>query len=135
MTALFPELAAALCAALPDQLTRADSFEQLMAEDVRFDFPYAPAGLVRRIEGRAALTDYVRALAPGFRIDQIEVVHAHADKDGQHATVEMALKGVFNGQPYHQDYVSVLTLTDGRISHYRDYWNPLALPAMTEISA
>ena len=135
MTALFPELTAALCAALPEQLAPADSFEQLMAEDVRFDFPYAPAGLVRRIDGRAALTDYVRALAPGLHIEQIDVVHAHADKDGRHATVEMALKGVLNGHAYVQDYVSVLSLKEGRISHYRDYWNPLALPAITEASA
>ena len=29
------------------------------------------------------------------------------------------------GAPYEQSYVSVLTVRDGLIVRYRDYWNPL----------
>jgi ketosteroid isomerase-like protein len=29
------------------------------------------------------------------------------------------------GGPYEMSYVVVLTVRDGRIAHYRDYWNPL----------
>jgi ketosteroid isomerase-like protein len=36
-------------------------------------------------------------------------------------------EGVATGAPYNQLYVSVVTLRDGRIAHYRDYWNPLVV--------
>jgi ketosteroid isomerase-like protein len=29
------------------------------------------------------------------------------------------------GEPYDQSYVGVLTAREGRITRYRDYWNPL----------
>jgi ketosteroid isomerase-like protein len=34
---------------------------------------------------------------------------------------------VATGAPYNQLYISVVTLRDGRIAHYRDYWNPLVV--------
>ncbi|TYC52976.1 hypothetical protein FMN50_15435 [Rhodobacterales bacterium] len=34
-------------------------------------------------------------------------------------------QGIETGKPYDQDYISVVTLRDGRVCHYRDYWNPL----------
>jgi uncharacterized protein len=37
------------------------------------------------------------------------------------------------GEPYDQSYVVVLTVHEGRITRYRDYWNPLkALQASQE---
>jgi ketosteroid isomerase-like protein len=30
--------------------------------------------------------------------------------------------------PYDMPYVAVVTVKNGRITHYRDYWNPLAIP-------
>jgi hypothetical protein len=36
-------------------------------------------------------------------------------------------EGVETGAPYDQVYISVVTLREGRIAHYRDYWNPLVV--------
>lgn len=36
-------------------------------------------------------------------------------------------QGVHTGAPYNQDYISVATLQEGRITRYRDYWNPLVV--------
>ena len=35
--------------------------------------------------------------------------------------------GAKTGEPYNQSYISVVTLRDGRIARYRDYWNPLVV--------
>ncbi len=37
------------------------------------------------------------------------------------------------GKPYHQRYISVVQMKDGKIFRFRDYWNPLiVLEAMKE---
>ena len=43
------------------------------------------------------------------------------------AVFEMTAAGTIKdtGGPYEMSYVVVLTVRDGRIAHYRDYWNPL----------
>ncbi|MFK0293486.1 nuclear transport factor 2 family protein [Streptomyces sp. NPDC090442] len=33
---------------------------------------------------------------------------------------------VRTGAPHRLDYIAVITVRDGLIAHYRDYWNPLA---------
>ncbi len=40
-----------------------------------------------------------------------------------------------SGARYDQDYVSVIDFLDGRISCYRDYWNPLIAQAALGDSA
>ena len=36
-------------------------------------------------------------------------------------------EGVITGEAYEQRYISVIRLRDGRITHYKDYWNPIAV--------
>lgn len=36
-------------------------------------------------------------------------------------------RGAKTGLPYNQRYISVITLKDGHITRYLDYWNPLIL--------
>ncbi len=33
------------------------------------------------------------------------------------------------GKPYLQNYISVIETKDGKIVHYKDYWNPLVVLA------
>jgi ketosteroid isomerase-like protein len=41
--------------------------------------------------------------------------------------VEMTIKGraVETDKPYNQQYVIVAETRDGKLTHYREYWNPL----------
>ncbi|WP_329258475.1 nuclear transport factor 2 family protein [Actinoallomurus sp. NBC_01490] len=34
---------------------------------------------------------------------------------------------VQTGDPFDMTYIAVVTVEDGRITFYRDYWNPLAV--------
>ena len=51
----------------------------------------------------------------------------HPTPDG--FVLETSCEGVatHTGKPYNQQYISVITLRDGHIVHYRDYWNPLVV--------
>ena len=133
--AIFPELAGLLSEVLAGVLIAEPSFERLMAEDVVFEFPYAPDGFTRRIEGRAALTQYLTTVAGGIAIDQIHAGTVMVSPD--HAMLEMHMKGHRrgDGQAYDQTYVAVIALAEGRITHYRDYWNPLPVLAASSAGA
>jgi hypothetical protein len=36
-------------------------------------------------------------------------------------------EGLITKEPHDQRYISVIRVRDGHITHYKDYWNPLAL--------
>jgi hypothetical protein len=40
-------------------------------------------------------------------------------------------KAVQTGRSYQQKYITVLTFREGRISHWKDYWNPMSVLSAT----
>ncbi|GHF71974.1 hypothetical protein FHX82_000761 [Amycolatopsis bartoniae] len=99
----------------------------LSADDVVFEFPFAPPGRPTRVEGKPALAEYLKALAGRVRIEGIRDLEVHETVKPEVAIIEMTVTGTVTatGAPYEQSYVSILTVRDGLIVHYRDYWNPL----------
>lgn len=116
-----------LRAALGDRLAPADSILDMFADDVLFEFPYAPDGLPRRLDGKAALARHLERIGPLLSFGTMELNDVH--HAGTTVVVEFSCtgRGVETGAPYNQVYVSVVTMRDGRIAHYRDYWNPLVV--------
>ncbi len=53
----------------------------------------------------------------------------HETTDPETIVAEMRGVGrlVETGAPYDMTYIAVVTVRDGRITNYRDYWNPLAV--------
>ncbi|HEX7307257.1 nuclear transport factor 2 family protein [Lentzea sp.] len=104
-------------------------FAGLWAEDGVAEFPFAPPGWPTRLEGRAAVEDYVRDYTKTFDVRAIpkQVVHQSTDPDV--AIVEFDIEGVLvaTGEPYRYSYIVVFTTRDGEIVNYRDYWNPIHL--------
>jgi ketosteroid isomerase-like protein len=99
----------------------------LCADDVVFEFPFAPPGRPARVEGKAALGDYLKALSGRVRLEGVSNLEIHETVKPDVAIIEMTMTGTVTatGAPYEQSYVSVLTVRDGLIARYRDYWNPL----------
>ena len=103
----------------------------MFSEDVVFEFPYAPDGFPRRLEGLPALGSHLERLGPMLELGQFTLHAVHLSDET--VTLEFSCDGhgIATGLPYDQDYISVVTLREGRIAHYRDYWNPLvALSAL-----
>lgn len=116
-----------LRAALDDRLAPADSLLGMFTDDVVFDFPYAPDGLPKRLKGTAALAAHLERLGPLLSFGPMELGNVHADGETVIFEFSCTGKGVGTGAPYNQDYISVVTLRERRIAHYRDYWNPLVV--------
>jgi uncharacterized protein len=117
--------------ALGSRLTDEQGMADLFTQDVVFEFPYAPEGLPRRLNGIAALSDHLMRLEPMLKLGECTLHAVHPSDDTVIVEFSCTGSGIVTGLPYDQDYISVITLRDGRISHYRDYWNPLvALSAL-----
>jgi uncharacterized protein len=99
----------------------------LCADDVVFEFPFAPPGRPTRVEGKPALGDYLNAVSGRVRIESVRNLEMHETVKPDVAIIEMTMTGTVTatGAPYEQSYVVVLTVRDGLIVRYRDYWNPL----------
>jgi ketosteroid isomerase-like protein len=105
----------------------------LWADDGVFEFPFAPPGFPRRLEGKAAVRDYIKDYPDHIDLAAFHDVQVHQTVDPDVLVVEMRAEGriVATDKPYAMSYIYVLTVRDGKIVAYRDYWNPLvALEAL-----
>jgi ketosteroid isomerase-like protein len=103
-------------------------FAGLWAETGAMEFPFAPPGYPPRVEGRVAVHEYLRGYPDLFDVREIADKVVHRTADPEVVIVEMEAAGfvVATGRPYRLRYIAVITVRDGEIRHYRDYWNPLA---------
>lgn len=101
----------------------------MLAPDAVMEFPFAPEGLPRRLDGRAAVQAYLARLGALIAFDHVgdATVHAAAEPELVVLEFEGFGRGVATGTAYAQRYVSIIRLRDGEIVHYRDYWNSLAV--------
>ncbi|MGW3209746.1 nuclear transport factor 2 family protein [Streptomyces sp. NPDC001135] len=100
----------------------------LWAEGGVMEFPFAPPGWPRRLEGRAAIGAYMRAYPDHIDLDDFPDLKIHQTTDPATIVVEMRGVGrlVETASPFDMTYIAVVTVEEGRFTSYRDYWNPLA---------
>jgi uncharacterized protein len=101
----------------------------LWAADGIMEFPFAPEGWPQRLEGRDAIAAYIRDYPDHIDLHDIPDLLIHQTSDPRTIVVEMRAVGrlVETDKPYEMKYIAVVTVENGRITSYRDYWNPLAV--------
>lgn len=126
---MMSNFAGLLRAALGDSLAPdAKTFLDMMAEDGVMEFPYHSAGPAMRLEGRAAISAHIASLGGMIEIDGFQDLVVHSMESGTFILeFNCTGRGAKTGLPYNQRYISVITLKDGHITRYLDYWNPLIL--------
>ena len=105
------------------------AFTDLYAEDAVMEFPFAPPGRPGRLDGREAVRAYLAGYPDLLDVHRVHDVELHRTIDETVLVAEFAVSGtvVATGTAYTARYIAVLTIVDGLIRRYRDYWNPLAL--------
>ncbi|MFB0631360.1 nuclear transport factor 2 family protein [Streptomyces sp. AB3(2024)] len=93
------------------------------------EFPFAPEGWPVRLEGRQAVADYMRDYPDHIDLHDFPDVTIHRTTTPGVIVVEMRAVGrlVKTDSPFEMTYIAVVTVQDGLITSYRDYWNPLAV--------
>ncbi|MGW3349640.1 nuclear transport factor 2 family protein [Nonomuraea rubra] len=110
-----------------------DAIADLWAEQGTGEFPFAAGDAPRRLAGRDAVRDYLAGYPERMDVREIPVVTVHHTQRPDTIVVEFTAHGytVRTGEPYRMDYISVITVHDGLITRYRDYWSPLAAASAT----
>lgn len=113
-----------------------DGWVALCDEAVVVELPFAPPGLPRRLEGRTAVAAYLSDYPDHLDLRSVERLEVHHTTDPELVVAEMRLsaRAVATDEPLDLDYVVLLTVRDGRIVRFRDYWNPLAMPTSMRVA-
>ncbi|WP_143537980.1 nuclear transport factor 2 family protein, partial [Rothia dentocariosa] len=126
-------VASGLSARVPRSLTATVAgpghFFNLLAENVVFEYVITVPGYPRLVEGRAAVAELYRPYGQVLVLDRCYDLAVHHDPAQGTVVLEYASEGkvVATGAPYGNRYISVLTLRDREVVHWRDYLDPVAV--------
>jgi len=104
-------------------------FFDLLADEVVFDYIITVPSYPRHVVGRAAVAELYRPYGEVFVLDRCFDLAVHRDRETGVVVLEYASEGrvVGTGADYSNRYVSVLTLTQRKVTRWRDYLDPIAV--------
>ncbi|TYB41578.1 nuclear transport factor 2 family protein [Actinomadura chibensis] len=112
---------------------RAGLDEEMLAEDVVVEMPFAPGGAGRRAEGGAAIAARLRegraALPVVFEEFRDVVIHETADPEVIVAEYAIVASVPATGRRASANFVAVVRARGGRIVHWREYQDHAAIAA------
>lgn len=108
-----------------------DAVADLWAPDGVAEFPFAAQGSPRMLSGREEVRAYLTRYPELMDMTEVAALTVRPTDQADTVVVEWTSAGrtVATSRPYRLDYIVVLTVRDGLITLYRDYWNPLAAAA------
>jgi uncharacterized protein len=108
-----------------------DAVADLWAKDGIAEFPFATEPSPRQLAGREVIRGYLAGYPELMDVREIPAVTVHQTERPDTIVVEFTANGrtVRTGEPYRLNYIVVITVQEGLIARYRDYWSPLAAAA------
>ncbi|MET1072039.1 MAG: nuclear transport factor 2 family protein [Umezawaea sp.] len=105
--------------------------DDLWAEDVVVEAPFAAPGRPKRIEGREAFVAMARAgrAAMPMRLEEYREVAVHETPDPDVIVVEYELVGrsTITGKRNSAAFIGVLRVRDDKIAHWREYQDTMGI--------
>jgi uncharacterized protein len=98
------------------------------ADDAIFESRYHFPGWPVTIRGRANLMDSLSGYGKTIKLHSGDGLVAHRSQDNQVVILEYEVHGriLSNGTPYDNRLISVITIKNRKIVHWRDYMDSLA---------
>src|SRR5260370_4602244 len=112
-----------------DGMADGGHFFDLLAEDVIFDYMIPTPDYPRDVGGRTTVAELYRPYGTTIVLDRCYDLAVHHDTKTGVVVLEYASEGrvVSTGAPYTNRYISVLTINDRKVTHWRDYLDPVAV--------
>lgn len=109
-------------------LVDGEHFFDMFAEDARFESLYDFPGWPMMIRGRAGLVDALSGYGDNIKLESSHALVVHRTEDRRIVILEYAVHGkiVATGVPYDNRLISVITIENMKIVHWRDYMDSLA---------
>ncbi len=103
----------------------------LWAPDGIAEFPFAAGNSPHVLRGRAEVRAYLAHYPELMDTREVAALTVRPTDRTDTVVVEWTATGrtVATAQPYRLDYIVVLTVRDGLITLFRDYWSPLSTAA------
>ena len=110
-------------------LVDGEHFFDLLADDVAFEYITTVPGYPRRVVGRQAVAELYRPYGATIVLDRCYDLAVHNDQVTGVVVLEYASQGrvVATGAAYTNHYISVLSIVDRKVAHWRDYLDPHAV--------
>jgi ketosteroid isomerase-like protein len=104
-------------------------FFDLLADEVVFDYIITVPGYPRHVVGRVAVAELYRPYGETFVLNRCFDLAVHRDRETGVVVLEYASEGrvVATGAAYANRYISVLTITERKVTRWRDYLDPIAV--------
>ena len=108
-------------------LVQGEHFFDTIAEDALFEFLYDFPGWPRIIRGRAGLVDQFSGYGDNIRLHSTGGLVVHRSQNPRVVILEYEVHGriVATGVPYDNRFISVITIENKKIVHWRDYMDSL----------
>jgi ketosteroid isomerase-like protein len=110
-------------------LVDGEDYFDLLAEDVVFEYVISVPGYPRRVEGRENIISLYRGYGDYMRLHSVDNLRVYQDREAPVIVLEYEVHGtsVQAGRPYDNRFVSIVTIADRKITHWRDYLDPIAV--------
>ncbi|HEY5397151.1 MAG TPA: nuclear transport factor 2 family protein [Trebonia sp.] len=110
-------------------LVDGEDYFDLLTEGVIFEYVISVPGYPRRVEGRQNIIDLYSGYGDYMDVHSADNLRVHRDPETSVVVLEYEVHGksVQTGWPYNNHFVSVLTVNDGKVTHWRDYLDPVAV--------
>ena len=112
-----------------DGLVDGDHFFDLFADDAVTEYVVTVPGYPRQVSSRTELMDLYRPYGDTIRLHSADDLRAYHDREQGVTVLEYRCHGtlVATGAPYQNRFVSIITVRDRKIVHWRDYLDSLAV--------
>jgi uncharacterized protein len=109
-------------------LVDGEHFFDAFAEDATFESRYDFPGWPRTIRGRASVVNQFSGYGDNIKLHSSGGLVVHRSQDRRVVILEYEVHGkiVATGVPYDNRFISVVTIENSKIVHWRDYMDSLA---------
>jgi uncharacterized protein len=109
------------------ELVDGDHYFDTIAEDALFEFRYHFPGWPPTIRGRADLIASYSGYGKTIKLHSGDALVTHHTQNGRVVILEYEVHGTIlaNGSPYDNRFISVITIENRKIVHWRDYMDSL----------
>lgn len=99
------------------------AWQDQLADNIVLEFPYGAAiELDERHEGKENAVGLFIGVSQALNL-KFKDVDVKAMADPEWVVVEMRGDGHFQGRPYKQHYINLLRVVNGKLAHYREFFN------------
>lgn len=110
-------------------LADGEDYLDLLTDDVVFEYVISVPGYPRHVEGRQNIIDLYSGYDDYMTMRTADNLRVYRDPGASVVVLEYEVHGesVQTGRPYNNRFVSIITVKGNKVTHWRDYLDPIAI--------